>query len=246
MCEKIKYFLVICILYGLSPSAFATPIVFNFTGTISDEILSYGQLSKTWKSIPKWNGKTVTGSVTLDLDGLLPEDTSADQTYYTTNSNGTNEAQWLSFIINNPDGTSYTLPDRTDVLPLPKVNGSTAYLIYDPVYNSSSLYIGRVYVGQYPKNQPRQDMFLRLGNNGDDAANLFNTTDFNTVEFDPTFATLENYGGIQYLKDNGKMMAYSFKINSLTRVKSQVPEPSILSLILIGFAGLLLNRTRRT
>lgn len=246
MCEKIKYFLVICILSGLPLSTFATPIVFNFTGTVTDEILSYGQLSKTWKSIPKWNGKTVTGSVILDLDGLVPEDTSANQTYYNTGSYGTNESQWLSFIINNPDGTSYTLPNRTEVLPLPKVNASSAYLIYDPVYNGSSLYVGRTYVGQFPKDQPRQTMFLRLGSNGDDAANLFNTTDFNTVEFDPTFATLENYGGIEYLKDNRKTMAYSFKINSLTRAESEVPEPGILSLILIGFAGLMLNRARRT
>ena len=62
---------LIAIIFAIPTLAFATPITFNFTGTVSDYILSNGQLQKTSSAIPKWNGKSVSGSVTMDLDNAV-------------------------------------------------------------------------------------------------------------------------------------------------------------------------------
>ena len=87
-------------------------------------------------------------------------------------------------------------------------------------------------------------MSLRLGSFGESAHKLLNSVDFATVDFHPEFATNENYGLVTYVKDNGKKMDYAFRIDSLTRAKSEVPEPGPLGLFLLGFACLMLKRVR--
>ncbi len=240
-----KHALIISILFSISSLSSATPITFNFTGTVSDYILSNGQLSKTSSTIPKWNGKSVSGSVIMDLDSVTPKHQHSEQTYYETASYNNNFEQWMSFIINNPDGTSYTVPASVDPLPRVDVNSSIASLLYRPAFDHSFFIVGRNFTNLTPKNPPRQMMSLRLGSFGESAHKLLNSVDFKTVDFHPEFATNENYGLVTYVKDNGKKMNYAFRIDSLTRVKSDVPEPGTLGLVLLGFAGLMLNRARR-
>ena len=237
---------LITVIFAIPTLAVATPITFNFTGTVSDYILSNGQLQKSSSAIPKWNGKSVSGSVTMDLDNAVPKHKHSEQTYYETATYNTNEKQWLSFIINNPDGTSYDIPAAINPLPSVDVNGSVASLLYRPDYDHSFFYVGRTFSNLAPKNPPRQNMSLRLGSFGESSHQLLDSVDFDTVEFHPKLATNENYGLVTYVKDNGKKMDYAFRIDSLTRAVSQVPEPDSLWLVALGFAGLLVNRARRS
>lgn len=228
------------ILVATSSFTWATPIIFNFTGTISEYILSNGQMTKSPAVIPKWFGKGVSGSVIMDLDAVVPSPNHSEQTYYDSSYNN-NFSQWMTFIINNPDGTSYTIPPAIDPLPDAGLGSAVASLIYRDAYDDARLFLGRNHSNSL--KGPAQSISLRLWGWGEDADKVLDTIDFNNVVIKPEFASQENYGEIFYIKDNGKKMAYYFTIDSLSRVTSEVPEPGSWCLIALGFAGLILKRS---
>lgn len=238
----IKRILSVLLLTTISSIAAATPIVFNFTGTVTDQILDGGGTLDTRASIPKWNGKSISGSFTMNLDKVTPIIQNHEQTYYLTEASNDNSRQWLEFVINNPDGTSYSIPTSTDPLPVVDSNYSAATLLSNE--NFSIFYIAREFHNTSFKNPPLQEIMLRLASFGEGSNQLYDSLDFSTVEFRPELATFQNYGLVNYLKDNGKKMEYYFTIDTLTSVKSNVPEPGVLSLALLGLAGLMLRRLR--
>lgn len=238
----VKRVLSVLILTTISSVAAATPIVFNFTGTVTDQILDGGSTLETWASIPKWNGKSISGSFTMNLDKVTPIIQNHEQTYYLTEGSNDNSRQWLEFVINNPDGTSYSIPTSTDPLPVVDSNYSAATLLSNE--NFSTFYIAREFHNTSFKNPPLQEIMLRLASFGEGSNQLYSSLDFSTVEFRPELATFQNYGLVNYLKDNGKKMQYFFEIDTLTSVKHNVPEPGVLGLLLLGLASLILGRMR--
>lgn len=104
------------------------PITFNFTGTINAEVLSGGVLQKSYATIPKWIGKHVSGSVTLDLDSVIPEWSHEEQTYYSSDQDF---GEWMTVKINNPHGTSYSIGQPIDPLAPVDYSSVSTYLTYN-------------------------------------------------------------------------------------------------------------------
>jgi|GEM_PF-3651060 len=81
MHSAIKRTLIITLIFAAPASASATPIAFNFTGTFSDYILSQGKLQKTYSAIPKWNGKSVSSSLVMEVDEVTHPEFAKNENY---------------------------------------------------------------------------------------------------------------------------------------------------------------------
>src|SRR5690606_25718130 len=79
-----------------------------------------------------------------------------EQIFYLTEASNDNSRQWLEFVINNPDGTSYSIPTSTDPLPVVDSNYSAANLVSNE--NFSILYIAREFQNKSFKNPPLQEI----------------------------------------------------------------------------------------
>jgi len=223
-------------------STLATPITFNFTGTINGEVLSYGNIRKSNAIIPKWIGKQVSGSITMDLDSLLPEWANSSQTYYTSHQENGDLGEWMTVTIKNPDGTSYAIAPPIDPLPEVDVSSASTYLTYNKTHHDQiAFFAGRNYANL--RTPPRQEFYMWLSAEYEDANKMLNTTDFNTVNINTDFANWTNYGVVYYIKENGKKMNYEFSFDSFTRVSTEVPEPGSLFLFVMGLGGLAFTRS---
>lgn len=231
-------------IFTIIPSlAWATPIIFNFTGTISDQHLSGGSMQKSYSIIPKWLGKQVSGSISLDLDAVVPTWANESQTIYQSHHEPNNNyAQWMTVTINNPDGTSYSIAPLLDPLPEVNANYASTYLTYRADYDDAQFVAGRTYSNSI---KTHQNIVFYITARGDDAHKLLNTTDFNNVNINTNFANWDNYGAIHYVKENGKKMAYLFSVDSFTRVTSEVPEPGSFFLLIIGLGAITTARMMR-
>lgn len=226
----------------ISSSALSMPITFNFTGTISDEVLSNGSIRKSTSIIPKWIGKQVSGSITMDLDSVIPEWSNATQTYYRSHQENGDLGEWMTVTINNPDGTSYTIAPPIDPLPAVDVSSASTYLTYNTTHHDQiAFFAGRNYANL--KKPPRQEFYMWLSAEYENASKLLNTTDFDTVNINTDFANWTNYGVVYYIKENGKKMNYEFTFDSFTRAITHVPEPGSLFLVILGLGGLFLTRS---
>ncbi len=221
----------------VNTSTWAAPILFEFTGTVTDQVLSSGRSGSISLNRPEWNGKTITGTMSMDVEGLATNpNQSPEQVHYTSGDYG-NPADWLSFSWINPDGSAYTIPGGFDPLPNYQVDGSSAYLT-DSVLNGTQFYAGRAFSNLRP--QSTQSFSLRLQARGPNDSLAISSMNFDTVAFLPEFANYENYGIVRYGHPDGTRLDYHFTINSITRV----PEPSGLLLILCGLVGLFLAHRR--
>jgi hypothetical protein len=235
--RMIQCAIVATFLLLVAASTQAVPIKFEFTGTVTDKILSYGEYTDVWLHARKWKGKTVTGQMVMDIEGLeLYPNLSPDEVYYSS-SVGNNPSDFISFTLTNPDGNTYSFPGDYDPLPEVAVDGGTAYLI-DSFYNGTHFFADKVFTNS--RSAPRQVISLRMQASGANAKQTITSMDFNTVEFHPEFANVQNYGSVEYIHDNGKRFDYYFTINSITRVP--ISEPSSLILIFGGLVGLLVCR----
>lgn len=151
-------------------------------------------------------------------------------------------AEWMTVTINNPDGTSYTIAPPIDPLPEVDVSSASTYLTYNTAHHDqTAFFAGRNYANL--KKPPRQEFYMWLSAEYEDASKLLNTTDFNTVSINTDFANWTHYGVVYYIKENGKKMNYEFTFDSFTRAITQVPEPGSLLLIILGLGGLFLTRS---
>lgn len=225
-------------------SSWAIPLTFQFTGTISDTILGSGIYQTVFTSHPQWNGEQVSGTLTLDLPELAASPFNGPgYTQYGASQDFYPRADWMSFSMTNPDGTILDISDSIPITPAPEAEGDDAYthLAHQSyLYGDSSFYAQRTYNNFVP--YPRNHAALSLRAIGENAAWLTSSADYNDVIIKPEFANLENYGYVYQLNDLGIGHEYSFRIESLERISTEVPEPSLL---LIFISGLLLLQWKR-
>lgn len=240
-CRIIKRAMLSITLLVAASLTWAAPIIFEFTGTVTDQVLIDGRLIDVSVNAGEWKGKTITGTMFIDVEGLATNPNQHEQVYYSS-SYGDNPTDWLSFSLTNPDGKTYLFPGGFDLLPNFEVNGADVYLI-DSVLNGTHLFAGRVFSNLRP--QSHQVFSLRLQARGPNDSLAISSMDFDTVEFRPEFANWENYGFVEYGHRDGTRFNYYFNINSITRVIFRVPEPSGWVLMLCALAGIFLARRQR-
>lgn len=218
----------------------ATPIVFNFTGTVSDKYLDE-HMQDAPLSIPEWKGKNISGSFTLDVNAVTPTILRDDFSQYITFDRTGITTQWMKFTVTNPDGSTLTFPTGE-----PKKDGEGSYsasvqLTGDPLDPLEVFqYFNIIKSNDYDEDR----IELSLGSIGQDLNLIFSSTDLNIVEFYPEYTNEINKGIVKFKNEIGEKMEYYFLISSLTRIKSEVPESGSLILMLLGFFGLILNRRR--
>ena len=236
-----KQVLLALVFTFIASATSATPIVFNFTGTIGNQMLDGGEPLKAWAQIPAWNGKTVSGTISMDLEGLQPAVQNDKEVGYSDSAEHDASEQWLNVFINNPDGTSFNFPTFAN-FPAADFNFSTASMLETGSYSFFSLTRG--FTNYHSKKLPYQQIQFRLGTFGDTPYQIYDSLDFNTVNFNPLAANYTNSAYVGYRMDNGDKIEYFFRIDSLTRAESEVPEPGSLMLLLIGLTSLLLGRAK--
>ena len=233
-----------CSVSAISVSSWALPLTFQFTGTISDTVL----ISSIYQTLPtmqpEWNGQKVSGTLVMDLpEAAASPYNGPGYTQYGKSEDTYDYANWMAFTIENPDGTVLDISDSIPIFPAPEAEGDDAYtnLAHQSyLHGESSFYAQRTYNNFVP--YPRNSASLSLLAVGEEASLLTSSADYADVIIKPEFANVENYGSVYQLNDQGIGYDYYFRIDSIARVTSEVPEPGTLVLMLVGFTGLLLSR----
>lgn len=227
----------------LPASSWALPLTFEFSGTISDTVLISGFDQTLFTTHPEWNGLTVRGTLTMDFQDLpTSPHTGLGYTQHSQTEDYPH-ANWMSFLIESPDGSFLDVSDSEPVFPAPWLIGDDAYtelahLSY--LYSDSGFYAQRSYNNQL--TYPRKHAALSLRSIGDSANLLTSSANYNDVVVRPEFADYENYGYVYHYTELGIGHEYSFKIDSLKRTLANVPEPSTWWLFISGFVFILLKR----
>jgi hypothetical protein len=221
----------------------ALPLVFEFTGTISDTVLISGINQTLFTTHPEWNDQQVTGRLTMDFSGLVESPFNGPgYTQYSKNGVSNLTADWMSFLVKNPDSTLLDISDTEPVTPAPEAEGDDAYtdLSYHSYVNGSSgFYAQRSYSNSL--TYPQKHASLWLAALGDNADWLTNSADYYDVIIKPEFANWFNYGYVYYYTGSGIGYEYAFTIDSLKRIDISVPEPSTM-LIIVGLLMLYIRR----
>lgn len=224
--------------------SWAIPLTFEFTGTISNTVLISRIQQTLFTSHPQWNGLQVTGTVTMDLPELAASPYNGlGYSQYGTSQDAYPYADWMSFTVTNPDGTILDISDSIPIIPAPDLEGDSAYthLAHQSyMYGDSGFYAQRIYNNFVP--YPRNSAALSLRADGDNAQWLTSSANYNNVIIKPEFANMDNYGWIYQLDDMGVGHEYYFRIDSVKRKPTEVPEPSVL---LLFISGLLLIQLKR-
>ena len=242
----LKHVAQACSLFAISFSSWALPLTFEFTGTISDTVLISASYQTIFTRQPEWNGQKVSGTLVMDLpEAAASPYNGPGYTQYGKSENTYDYANWMAFTIENPDGTVLDVSDSIPIYPAPEAEGDDAYtnLAHESyLYGDSSFYAQRTYNHFVP--YPRNSASISLRAIGEEASLLTSSADYANVIIKPEYANYENYGFVYQLNDQGIGYEYLFRIDSLTRVESEVPEPESLILLLVGFIGLLLGRAK--
>jgi len=228
----------------LTAPSWALPLVFEFTGTISDTVLISHIDQTLYTTHPEWNGQQVTGSLTMDLSKAAASPFNGPgYSQYSKNDHSHPDADWISFLVNNPDGSLLNISDYEPVTPAPEAEGNDAYthLAHNSYLNDSSgFYAQRTYNNSL--TYPQKHASLWLDAIGDNAEWLTSSADYNDVIIKPEFANWNNYGYVFYYTDPGIGYEYTFTIDSLKRMDAAVPEPSTWLLMAVALLMLYWRR----
>ncbi len=226
--------------------SWAIPLIFEFTGTISNTVL-ISRIEQTLStSHPQWNGQQVTGTLTIDLPELAASPYNGPgYSQYSKTYDAYPYANWISFSVTNPDGSILDISDSIPIIPAPEGESDDAYTHlahqYDP-YGVSSFYAQRTYSSSEP--YPRNSAALSLDADGDNALWLTSSANYNDVIIKPEFANVNNYGSVYQLNELGFGYQYYFRIDSLKRKSTDVPEPSLWLAFIVGLLFIKMKRHR--
>lgn len=216
-------------------SSWALPLTFEFTGTISDTVLISKIDQTLFTTHPDWNGQQVTGTLTMDLPELAASPYNGPGYSQYSKNVDYPYANWMSFLVKNPDGTFLDISNSEPVTPAPLAEGDDAYtnLAHQSyLYGDSSFYAQRSYNNHL--TYPRKHASLSLRATDDNALWLTSSADYDEVMIKPEFANHDNYGYVYHYTDSGIGHEYYFRIDSLKRMEVNVPEPSTLLLLIAG------------
>jgi len=242
--QKINRPFILFFALTISIPGWAMPIMFEFTGTVSDSVLISRRYQTIYTTVPEWNGLQVTGRVVMELPELgASPDNRPSHSIYGQRYPEFPYSDWMTFMVTNPDGSLVEVPGSTPATPVPEAEGNDAYtqlshLSY--INGLSSFYATRSYTNSL--TYPQKTASISLSAEGDNANWLTSSADFYNVEVNPEFANVDNYGHIYNYSNLGVGHEYTFKIDSLKRVDAKVPEPSLW---LLALTGLLLIGWRR-
>lgn len=239
---RIIFFIVIS---AAASVVHAVPVVFEFTGRVSDGFLFYGNMVQGGYSYPEWNGKSITGQFVIDVEGLTSSPANSPYYRHYGTSLYHNVDDWLSFTLTNPDGKTYSFPgdyafaDDIDPFSEDYVNSTSAWLADLPEEKGNKFSVGRYLFN--PDLQLKRYIYLSLESSDPNPSGLINGLDFETLVVDAQYANWINYGLVNYATNDGTRFDYYFTIETIKRV----PEPSSLLLLVCGIAMLLWTRRRR-
>lgn len=226
-----------CVMFAaLIPPSHASLIAFDFSGTASPQILQSGFMQEFGVSNPDWIGKRVSGTITMDIDAT-------SITYYAPGFiqfGATQQhpgATWLNVTVNNPDGSTVTIPGAQLPNPFPTAEGEDAYALL----SNNSMYGDGFYVQRTRNNSvsyPQQWFLFDLRSVSAQGLGLTDSTDYANVNINPAAADWNNYGVVHSYTSAGEGFDYSFTIEAVTGRALAVPEPASLSLELIGLLAL--------
>lgn len=235
-----KYFGKTCLnvilfpLLTVSAVSWSIPITYDFSGTVTDEVLVLNGPVKKTTTHPQWNGQTVTGQITFDFLDAVAEQTENLFSYY--GSKTRSGVNWLSLRIQNPDGTFYD----TDNAAFKRPSASKPYrnMAFTMLTHFHRDYYG-VPQSDFIVMREYQEAsltisFAELGlrANGDNVGLLTSSAYFDDLTINPEFANMHNYGHVTQGKGSKFNYDYYFTIDSFERV--DVPEPSTLLVFLLG------------
>jgi len=238
------------LLLTVNAPAWATPITFEFTGTVTNTVIDtiFGDNGIKETRYPEWNGQQVTGILTLDLEGQW-EYFSEDDPYTIYKSFGSvADSNWMQLTLRNPDGTYFDSSRATYGKPTPfnpYPNSAYAQIVHlsdvNPEPPLSNLVVSR---GYYDSASPLAYNYIELTliGNGSNAHLLTSSKDFDDVIINPEFANLQNYGSVNQSNRTLTSPGYHFTIDSFNRVRTEVPEPSAPLLLFSGLLIVLLKR----
>ena len=230
----------------LNSSALATPVVFEFTGTITDTVVDkmFGNETKVM-SRTDWIGQQISGTVSLDF-AYFGNDPNAAHTFLITYAA---DSEWMQVKLMNPDGTffdsSFAVGGTSAPFdPYPSSAAANILHLYDDPYYGvplSNLVLNRWYQDDNPALMYN---YFELGliGNGDNASLLVDSKNFEDVTVKPEFANLRNYGMVTQSHRTFADPSYYFLIDSFTRMETEVPEPSSPILMLSALLIVLLKR----
>ncbi len=222
----------------------ATPVTFNFTGTVTEYTLAEGGLWKDTFTPAEWLGKSVSGSVTIDLAQAIYHNLQDPyHKIFGTDWEGEPTAtNWVSFSIVAPDGVRLDLPGPiVPTIPLSSVNESYVELqVSSPYRGSSMFYVQRTL--DYIPDYPWLAMSLSLSGRGIEGAALTNGVELEDLVIQPQFANWTNVGSVIYRPVEGVNYEFGFRLDAIWRANHSVPESGGLMLMALALGGLVLRR----
>ncbi|RYE32458.1 MAG: hypothetical protein EOP48_31055 [Sphingobacteriales bacterium] len=238
------------LLLTINPTVWAKPILFEFTGTVTDSVIDavFGELVTEPLEHPEWVGQQVFGTVTMDLEGQW-EYFDDDDPYKIFKSHGSvADSNWMQVKLRNPDGTYFDSSLATygpsipfDPLPNTAYAQLTHMSNFTPGVPSSNFQVVRRY---HDSESFRRYNYieLTLSGNGDNAHLLTNSKNYEDAIIKPEFANVRNFGAVKQSNRTLTSPNYYFNIDSFTRISTNVPEPSAPLLL---FSGLLIVLVKR-
>jgi|GEM_PF-1583534 len=235
----------------LNSFVWATPIVFEFTGTITDTVIdkTFGNETKLM-SRTEWIGQQISGTISLDLDDQWKyfgdDDPYTIFKSYDTRATG---AEWMQVKLRNPDGTYFDSSLATDGRSIPfdpypnSAYAQIVHLMDDAYYGVplSNVDFSRWY---HNDNSPLMYNHFELGliGNGDNASSLVSSKNFDDIIVKPDFANLQNYGLVRQSHRTLADPSYYFLIDSFSRIETEVPEPPAPLLLFSALLVLMVKR----